>query len=725
MQDQNPIFEYWNCCLQQEALHKLDYSSIKNFLHKVSRSECSNGKIDNQVIVEQLLARGGAVVVIPNYAKYQDQYFLPSILVVDLDAAGNFITKKNFALPIIPYTVLEPTSKHSIAIGVAEDFDNYVVMHPPIWSDDQTLLTWQQQLAYSQQLLDEVNNTWCEDLLQIQCVLQDDALVFSLADLCSPVNMSLSILNIRKNISLIEAPRGSGKSTYIKNKLIKAWAAAAMKGEAAPRYVWLEYGKNIKYVSIFDCIDDPNRVPIFLEPHESVVKAHEDYIQAQQVVTNLRQVVNSMKGKYPDKNGIYSRIHQLQSNLKDAKAQKRHLDVLNSIWLRQVELVSTWGHMFDFVPTLQTRRLKRLYLFFKQNFPNVTVKGLNQRQLTELFHDKIRRVDNSLRIVADTLHQVEHDLYQETLVRDKCMQWFMTQDLQVESLEEAEDLVANHLWLQVQHATAHYWRQYFDIKPESKAYLDDNPDSIDVLVVENSEYVSPMQAAQLFAISKRAIVMGNYNPICRPRFSVQIDYELTQYFGLASCDSDFEDLQFDGKLGSVGNMWNLVAQGNDADEQFNVYPSSTLQYSYIDSHVSSTSNMGSKVNTSIIALVVEWLRANVSIMPDIVVYTCFRAQATLLRQALDSNSLSHIPIRLVQDPNFEKSATSVFVPVYSLQDPGPYVFDLGDEILNNLIANTTENLIVIGDMRIFKSELHSASGKFAKHFTIKKEVVCV
>ena len=367
-----------------------------------------------------------------------------------------------------------------------------------------------------------------------------------------------------------------------------------------------------------------------------------------------------------------------------------------------------------FIPWLESRRLQRLHSFFKQNFPEQNTVNLNQVQFEQLFNDTIRRVESSERFTADALYQVESDLQQEQLIRDKCLSWCQQQGIFADNIETVQQSITN-IWPQVIEAAVNYWHEYFIMHPDELLGLSKTPDDIDTLIVEHAEYVSPMQAAQLLAISKRAIIMGNYNPICAPRFAVHIDYELTKYYGLASCDADFEDLQFDGNLASLGSMWNLAAQGHEVDKVLQPHSTREISYAYIDT-----------IEPGAIQVTLEWLIFNHELADQVIIYTCFSTHALKLRAALQNTQFANITIRLVQDPCFDKSNISLFLPVYTINDPGPYVFDRGCEIIDNLIANTMQRLVVIGDMRIFKPELHSAAGKLAKHLLIQeKEVNCV
>ncbi|HSX20614.1 MAG TPA: hypothetical protein VLG38_05780, partial [Gammaproteobacteria bacterium] len=604
-------------------------------------------------------------------------------------------------------------------------FNDYIATNPPAWLEDDQQVTWQQQLAYAEQMLQEVNDHWRDDLARQQFEIQDDCLVFTLDQLPNSIlwkSLDLEIFNKPNKITLIDAPRNSGQSKHAQQMIIDAWIYAALKQADPPQYVWLEPNKPVKYASIFTCLQADTVVYGTTDMHARLLAEYESYLQGQQIVRNWFEVSNRLRDKYQDKGGIAERINQLHTSLKDAKAQSRHMQVLNSIWIRQKELVTEWSKVFDFIPVMQKQRMQRLYTFFKQNFVNENVEGCTQTQLDDLLNEKVRRAENNERMVGDALHQVENDQYQEQLVREKCLQWCGAQQIACESIDEIKQLMHDKLWGNLAHTALLYWQQDFAAKQGYADFLNCYPQAIDTLIVEHAEYISPMQAVELLALSKRAIVMGNYNAMCNPRFAVHIDYELTQHFGLVENDADFEDLQFDGILGSVGNMWNMVAKDREADEFFTAVEHDELEYAHIDVRTSSAAYRGSLVNQGTVSATIDWLNKHATERDVVTIYTCFAGQAQLLREALHGTSFAHVPIRMMQELCIETAAINIFVPVYSVTDPGPYVFDRGAEMFEQLVTNTQRCLVTIGDMRIFNPKLHSASGKFAQSWLPKMEV---
>jgi hypothetical protein len=734
-------YDYWQQACLQEILHNLTPELVQSNWFKITQDECLSGKISNQSILEPLLMAGSTIVIVPFIAKREHKYFFPCMLLADLNPVGRFIAKPYLSLPVIPRTILEPSMQTAVTLGFAENFENYIAVHAPVWQEDDQLLNWTEQLSYAEHMLNEVTPEWRNELANAGFEMQHGAMVFSLNTLQKHNGkMNIDLLDKPGKINLIDSERNSGKSTYAKQLIINAWVEAAVKLMDPPKFVWLQPDAALHYADIFSIVGNINPSEDFVghkDAHAKLVDEYNIYTQGQHLIRNWREMSKRIEEKYFDKGGIEARKLQLETNLKEIKAQKRHLEVLLSIWIRQKELVVAWSQAFDFIPLLQNQRLRRLYSFFKQNFPEENVVGLNLKQLDTLMQEKAARIENSERVIADTLHQVENDLYQENLIREKCLQWCASSQINTQNIQDIQTLLQGQMWNKLVTSAVCFWQQDFAAKQGHANFLDKAPDEIDLLLVEHAEYISPMQAAQLLAISKRAVIMGNYNAICNPRYSTQIDYELTKYFALTECDADFEDLQFDGILGSVGNLWSLATKDKEADQIFTQFPRPALQYEYIDVQTPSQISFGSRINAGVTDVVLDWLRKHATLRNEITIYTCFGGQAMMLKNALASTEFAKVPIRLIQEPHFNKSVISLFIPVYTKHDAGPFVFDRGAEMLDQLITNTLERLIVIGDLSIFKPELHSAAGKFAKALFAKsgmditnilkeqEEVICV
>lgn len=715
------FLEYWQACKQQEILHALTAAQIIEIAHSISRQECNAAKISDPQILQQLGT--GLVGVVPLHASRSEQYFIPCILLAELDQDGVLTPLTHLSLPIIPHAVLEPASLCPITLGAAQIFSDHLAVNPPEWQDAESAPTWQQQVNYALSMLLEVNTHWQNDLERLHYTIHDQVLIFAVDPItqatCAKLqNLNLEICDNPNSITLIDAPPNSLQSAHAKRMIITAWIEAALKQSEPPLYVWLQPQQTATYATIFSCFGAHPIAIQYEDVHPQLLNTYDIYLQGKQIVRNCLEINKRILEKYQDKGGIQVRLTHLHANLKEAKAQLRHLEVLTSIWQRQTELLVRWTKVFDFVPAMQKNRLARLHAFFKQNFPYDNVAGFTELQFRELLDYKQKRAETSLRMIADALHQVENDQHQAQIIHDRCMQWAESHDIKLATLTQIQDYIENALWRKIAELALSYWQQDFTAKLGYNNFVSKEPEKIDHLIIQSAQYIAPMQSMPLLANAKHATVMGNYSVITIPRFAVSIDFELAKYFNLAENDTDFEELQFDGYLGSIGNTWNMLTQGVEA-EQILPTQNKNLKYEFIDVAFNSQAYCGSLINQGSVDVTIEWLHKNPTLAADLIIYTCFSAQAQILGAALASTAFAQVPIKLLQAANFTAAKISIFLPVYAVPDRAPYVFDQGAEMFEQLQANTLERLIVIGDKRLFKPELHSASGNFAKLFTVK------
>lgn len=733
------FLEYWRASSYQQQLHALIPSSVKSSWQTITRAECTRGKLNPTTL--RYMVMPGTMVIVPFYARQIDKYFFPLLLLVDVQPNGEFIVQPHLSLPIVPRTFLDPAPLNPISLGTAESFDNYLAINLPEWLDEPESLSWTAQLEYATTMLDEICPHWHTDISNAGYTFAEEAIIFPLESLTNAnpqqlENVNFDLFEQTHKVTLINADNGSDTSTYIKQIIINAWIHAAIKQIDPPQYVWLQPNKATTYASIFACFAASSIAHNSDDMYSKLLTAYDNFMQGQQVLRNWQEFSKRIVEKYADKGGVQARIEHLQKLTKEVKAQTRNLQVLQSIWVRQKELVVEWTKIFDFIPSLQKQRLQRLHDFFKQNFPQDDVKGFTETQFDELINEKIFRSENNERMLGDALHQVENDLYQETLVRDKCISWCNEQGLQSADLNAIQSFMTDRLWWKIAHLALMYWQQDFTAKQGRGDFLQVEPKDVDLLLVEHAHYVSPQQAVHWLSKSKRAVVIGNYNPICNPKYPVQIDYELTKHYALIEHEADFEDLQFDGVLSSVGNMWSMLAKDCEADQFLNADANTELEYEFVDQAGDAADYLGSRANQGVVSALLDWLHSHAEARNEIAIYTCFAGQVQLIRKALQATFYAQIPIYLIQEPNFVRNQINIFLPVYTSKDPGPYIFDRGTEMLDQLLANTQERLVIIGDARIFKPELHSAIGNFAKtifnqeqeqqeHITIFEEVDCV
>lgn len=718
MQIDNKVYSYWKHCAQIE---KLVYSTPCQHIESwrsISAKECETGKIIDQATIESLLLRGHSMVIAPQVLireSSKQAFFIPYYLLAELNPAGKLSTKLMHALPIFPKRVLEGARLSPQVLATDQDFENHFALHPPIWSEAEEQLNWPAQLAYAQQCLSAVTrDVWLEDLQQLGFSLFDGAKVFPLEDLASTDKICVDILEQAQHVKVIESHHNSKSKLYIDDLLNNAWVEAAVKKAPPPRYVYYTPGVNVRYAAIPPAKHLVSTGDIE-EIHSKLKHKFNVFYKGQQLLKSVQEITNRLADKYAEYSGIHARVTQLQDNYEQARAQTRLLQVLQDIWQRQVELILTWSKPLDFIPMLQRSRLARLYKFFSQNFPEDEVEGLNQRQLESLLLEKQSRAQNSERIMRDALHQVENDLQQQTMLQHKLDNWQQQHDY---------DISTNKYWEEICALAQQYWLVLFNNEQEYAGFFEEEPEAIEKLIVADADQVSPMLAASLLGKSKTVEILGSYDAIVCPNFSPSIDFALTQEYGIADCDADFEDLQFDGILGSLGNLWALATAKQEVTTTLEYHRQFPLEYTIIDVHGISQSYLGSRINFAEIDATVAWLQQNHKTALHVAIYTSFSGQQQCLQSALESAGIAHVKVHLLQEPSVDDADIVIFSPVYTYADSGPYNFDRGSALLDNMHNAAKRQLVVIGDSRIFKPQLHSAAGKFARLF-IKKEAVGV
>ncbi|HSX21129.1 MAG TPA: hypothetical protein VLG38_08430, partial [Gammaproteobacteria bacterium] len=113
------FLDYWRACVQLQQLHIINANHVAEFTQTMPRAACTNGKLSSPSTLT------GTIAVAPYYAKKQNQYFIPCLLLVELNANGEFCAQRYLSFPIIPHSVLEPAALCPISMGSAENFNDY------------------------------------------------------------------------------------------------------------------------------------------------------------------------------------------------------------------------------------------------------------------------------------------------------------------------------------------------------------------------------------------------------------------------------------------------------------------------------------------------------------------------------------------------------------------------------------------------------------------------
>ena len=502
--------------------------------------------------------------------------------------------------------------------------------------------------------------------------------------------------------------------------------------------------------------------------HSILLENKQYYVTLMQNISLWKDLASKVELQYQSKGGLDTRIKQLQANLKEHLLQHKHLEVIYSLWRRLVSSLPLWIKCMKFTPWLQRRSkaFAKLYSFFNKHFPAENVKGLCLADLEFAIDDIIKKSKKKETVIIDSLMQAQSEAKQLDIIKNKAIHQFCNKfNISVQHIknhENIEDYLDEYLRYPMFIAALHYWEatylQQIDwtTGQQLQKYLTGElSDKIDLLIVEHSELVSPMLAGALFSISAQVIIFGSPYKISNNFIANQIDYYTLLQLDLISDEHEFESLQQQGVLASQGSMWDMVKQSSifqhgyltqqwDARQALLSAQKTLMQdacniqsmrkeakYLYpgisIVELTDTYSEMffGSMINTLESENIIQWLLQNrqqilayyqANTLKDILsIHTTFSAQATQLRKMLLEKGLPDVSVSLLQLPCLVRKPIAIFSPVYTHKDQGPFIFDKGVEILGNLLANTTDSIIIIGDSKLFNKQLHSASGKFAKH----------
>jgi hypothetical protein len=88
-----------------------------------------------------------------------------------------------------------------------------------------------------------------------------------------------------------------------------------------------------------------------------------------------------------------------------------------------------------------------------------------------------------------------------------------------------------------------------------------------------------------------------------------------------------------------------------------------------------------------------------------------------LQNKLETHGLGNIQVKTVVEYVYASYPLVLFSPVSNAQDPGPFIFDEGNEIFYQLVTYCADQLIIFGDKNLFNLHRHCASGIVANYLS--------
>lgn len=304
-------------------------------------------------------------------------------------------------------------------------------------------------------------------------------------------------------------------------------------------------------------------------------------------------------------------------------------------------------------------------------------------------------------------------------------------------------------------STMHMTPSFFKWGVSSTEFL---YDFIDLLIIDEGGQVNPEIAAATFALSKKALVVGDTVQI-PPIWNIPltIDLQNIMHFGLGSNEEEsisfIENTCLAASSGSVMKIAqrrskyrvdnslpkgmflrehrrcvkDIISYCNDLayngfleplakEFEENTYILPHMGYAHIEG-THSNSNGNSNVYEA--EKIISWVKENKEILEDyysrdqdnrlkideiVGIITPFTKQTSVFNKLLRENEeLGNITVGTVHALQGAERNICIFSPVYDVNHEGSYFFDNGVNMLNVAVSRAKHSFLVFGDKRIFKN----------------------
>ncbi len=502
--------------------------------------------------------------------------------------------------------------------------------------------------------------------------------------------------------------------------------------------------------------------------HERLMLLQTALNQGITVACSYYELIKKIDLSYRSYGGIEQRNKVIKETVEKQDSYFHYLEVLQSLWHRQVTPTSKWNKWLEFLPPFKKIKTQKLHAFFTKHLPDEDIKDFTISQMQEHLQNLLLKATKKKQVFSDILVQIEGDLKQLEFAKAAAKRWIPDQIEEEFELSKLMKFLDTHLRYRIFLTAMHYWEaellqnagwnhndifnEYYAINPLEISDLIQHP--VDWLIVENGEHLSPIDGFYGIEGSKHLIVMGDSDAITPSRIPVEIDIALLRHYGLIETAEDIEDLQFKGALISSGQFstfieqiadykgdayslnkqWDTSAKIIECQNQLSYSnklqpckknkPNFIEDFSYMPLAGCRESFMGSFRNAVEVTGILNWIKQHeasilarypeYSFADAILICTTFYGQCLAFREAFSQHNIDINNIELIQTLHNKRAPIVIFSPVYTKDDKGNLCFDQGEKILRNLLLCAKEHLLVFGDQAIFNPNLHSASGKFAK-----------
>lgn len=302
---------------------------------------------------------------------------------------------------------------------------------------------------------------------------------------------------------------------------------------------------------------------------------------------------------------------------------------------------------------------------------------------------------------------------------------------------------------------------------------------IDLLIVDEAGQVSPELAGAAFALARRALVVGDteqLQPV--PRVTAWGDAGNLRRAGLAATESEADRVADSGIDAASGNAMRLAQRrsglripglpygGMLLTEHYRCAPPIIAYCNELCyggrlvpvrpederlpelprmgyAHVPGTSRKSgtSRVNDVEAWTVAHWIATHAEplrrlggrargldvgaplppLEQVVAVVTPFKAQARMIRKALEARQVRGLTIDTVHSLQGDERDVVVFSSVYAYADGGGRFMLENRSLLNVAVSRARESFLVFGDMAVFDPRRNSPAGLLARHLFLARE----
>ncbi|MBS0287818.1 MAG: hypothetical protein JSR17_11015 [Proteobacteria bacterium] len=350
-----------------------------------------------------------------------------------------------------------------------------------------------------------------------------------------------------------------------------------------------------------------------------------------------------------------------------------------------------------------------------------------QKQVIQDFSDKVRALKVSRTKIHQQLVEVVETSAASIGAKNRWQEWVR------ENIPADQHLSFEEQFLACQ---AFFAKQIYDECLEGGHWESiESPIACDLLIIEDAHRLLVQEVLAPLAKAKVALFLGDNQEITAlPLMSALPEEWELQRFDLAD-EELIEQLQYKGMLPSNGNAFTVALSNSRYQEplehgiaqaslslQDDVLPE--IQFHGIQDLGKSTFFQNQWSNQAQAQFIAKWLITGplAASLKQTAIFTAFAAQKEHIQHALQMHDL-HVDVFCVNELPDKQYDNIIFSVVYCANDPRPFVFDVGDNMLYSLQKRATRNLWIIGDLAIFDTRMHSPSGKVAKKLFAKSTLL--